>query len=93
MDASLAIREEYIAFNIATTDAQTLTGLVTELSKTSVTLLDIGGNKTVLSRTNIKDMQASHTSLMPEGLLDAMTEQQVKDLFAYFMAGAQTPKK
>ncbi len=88
VDPSLAIREEYIAFNIATTDAQTLTGLVTELSKTSVTLLDIGGNKTVLSRTNIKDMQASHTSLMPEGLLDAMTEQQVKDLFAYFMAGA-----
>ncbi len=93
VDPSLAIREEYIAFNIATTDAQTLTGLVTELSKTSVTLLDIGGNKTVLSRTNIKDMQASHTSLMPEGLLDAMTEQQVKDLFAYFMSSAPVTKK
>ncbi len=93
VDPSLAIREEYIAFNIATTDAQTLTGLVTELSKTSVTLLDIGGNKTVLSRTNIKTMQASHTSLMPEGLLDAMTEQQVKDLFAYFMSGAPVGKK
>lgn len=88
VDPSLAIREEYIAFNITTTDAQTLTGLVTELSKTSVTLLDTTGNKTVLPRTVIKDMQASHTSLMPEGLLDAMTEQQVKDLFAYFMAGA-----
>ena len=88
VDPSLAIREEYIAFNITTTDAQTLTGLVTELTKTSVTLLDIAGNKAVLSRTNIKTMQASHTSLMPEGLLDAMTEQQVKDLFAYFMAGA-----
>ena len=93
VDPSLAIREEYIAFNIATTDAQTLTGLVTELSKTSVTLLDIGGNKTVLSRTNIKTMQASHTSLMPEGLLDAMTEQQVKDLFAYFMSSAPVTKK
>jgi len=93
VDPSLAIREEYIAFNIATTDAQTLTGLVTELSKTSVTLLDIGGNKTVLSRTSIKTMQASHTSLMPEGLLDALSEQQVKDLFAYFMAGVTTGKK
>ena len=94
VDPSLAIREEYIAFNITTTDAQTLTGLVTELTKSSVTLLDVGGNKTVLSRTNIKSMQASHTSLMPEGLLDALTEQQVKDLFAYFMAGAPAaPKK
>ena len=32
-------------------------------------------------------MQASHTSLMPEGLLDALTEHQVRDLFAYFSAG------
>ena len=87
VDPSLAIREEYIDFNITTTDAATLTGLVTELTKTSVTLLDIAGNKTVLSRTNIKDMQASHTSLMPEGLLDALTEHQVRDLFAYFSAG------
>ena len=95
VDPSLAIREEYIGFNITTKDEQSLTGLVTELTKTSVTLLDIGGNKSVLSRTNIKDMQASHTSLMPEGLLDAMTEQQVRDLFAYFIAGtpAGTGKK
>lgn len=93
VDPSLAIREEYIAFNITTTDAATLTGLVTELTKTSVTLLDIAGNKTVLSRTNIKDMKASHTSLMPEGLLDGMSEQQVKDLFAYFMSAPPAAKK
>ena len=95
VDPSLAIREEYIGFNITTKDEQSLTGLVTELTKTSVTLLDIGGNKSVLSRTNIKDMNASHISLMPEGLLDAMTEQQVRDLFAYFIAGtpAGTGKK
>lgn len=90
VDPSLAIREEYIAFNIVTTDAATLTGLVPELSKTSVTLLDVTGNKTILPRTSIKSMQASHTSLMPEGLLDAFSEQQVKDLFAYFMSG--TPR-
>ncbi len=95
VDPSLAIREEYIGFNITTKDEQSLTGLVTELTKTSVTLLDIGGNKSVLSRTNIKDMNASHISLMPEGLLDAMTEQQVRDLFAYFISGtpAGTGKK
>ncbi len=95
VDPSLAIREEYIGFNITTTDDQALTGLVTELTKTSVTLLDIAGNKIQLARTAIKDMRASHTSLMPEGLLDAMTEQQVRDLFAYFTAGtpAGTGKK
>ncbi|MFM8471036.1 MAG: c-type cytochrome, partial [Limisphaerales bacterium] len=93
VDPSLAIREEYIAFNLVMNDGATLTGLVTELSKTSVTLLDVSGNKTVLSRTNLKDMKASHTSLMPEGLLDAMTDQQVRDLFAYLMASPPAPKK
>ena len=93
VDPSLAIREEFIAFNITTHDDQVLTGLVTELTKTSVTLLDITGNKTQLARTAIKDMRASHISLMPEGLLDALTEQQVKDLFAYFMSGAPVGKK
>jgi putative membrane-bound dehydrogenase-like protein len=93
VDPSLALREEYIAFNITTTDDAALTGLVTELTKTSVTLLDVAGNKTVLPRTSIKEMKASHTSLMPEGLLDALTEQQVKDLFAYFMSGAPAGKK
>jgi len=83
VDPSLAIREEYIAFNITTTDAQALTGLVTELTKTSVTLLDIAGKKTVLSRTNIKDMKASHTSLMPEGQLQGLTAQEAADLVAY----------
>lgn len=36
---------------------------------------------------------ARRTPLMPEGLLDTMNEQQVKDLFAYFMAGGPAGKK
>lgn len=88
VDPSLAIREEYTAFNITTHDDQAITGLITEINAQSVVVLDLAGNKTTFGRTQVKDMRASHTSLMPEGLLDTMTEQQVKDLFAYFMSGA-----
>ena len=67
---------------------QSFGGLITEINGQHVVVLDIAGNKHSLARTDVKTMQASHISLMPEGLLDAMTEQQVKDLFAYFMSGA-----
>lgn len=88
VDPSLAIREEFIGFNIETHDGQAFGGLITEINGQHVVVLDIAGNKHSLARTDVKTMQASHTSLMPEGLLDALSEQQVKDLFAYFMSGA-----
>ncbi|MEQ2009030.1 MAG: PVC-type heme-binding CxxCH protein [Limisphaerales bacterium] len=88
VDPSLAIREEFIGFNIETHDGQSFSGLITEINGQHVVVLDIAGNKHSLARTDVKTMQASHISLMPEGLLDALSEQQVKDLFAYFMSGA-----
>jgi putative membrane-bound dehydrogenase-like protein len=93
VDPSLAIREEYTAFNLTTHDDQAVTGLITEINAQSVVVLDLAGNKTTFGRTQVKEMKASHTSLMPEGLLDTMTEQQVRDLFAYFMSGAPVGKK
>ncbi len=93
VDPSLAIREEFIGFNIETHDGQAFGGLITEINGQHVVVLDIAGNKHSLARTDVKTMQASHISLMPEGLLDALSEQQVKDLFAYFMSGAIPGKK
>ena len=93
VDPSLAIREEYTAFNVTTHDGQSLTGLLVEVAPRAVTMMDLLGNKTALPREQVKDMQASALSLMPEGLLDAMSEQQVRDLFAYFTAGARPGKK
>ena len=34
-------------------------------------------------RTDIEDLHAIRTSLMPEGQLKAMSDQQIRDLFAY----------
>jgi putative heme-binding domain-containing protein len=86
IDPSLGIREEYTGFNLTTKDGQSLTGFLVDQDQQSVTLLDLAGNRTTLAREQIATLQASHTSLMPEGLVDALNEQQVRDLFAYLMA-------
>ena len=36
-----------------------------------------------LARDEISEMNPSSTSLMPEGLLDGLTDQQLRDIFAY----------
>jgi hypothetical protein len=42
-----------------------------------------------LEKTAIDKVQPSQLSMMPDGLLDALSEQQVLDLFAYLMSETQ----
>jgi hypothetical protein len=44
-------------------------------------------------QNRIKSLQASALSRMPEGLLDAMSEDQVRDLFAYLKSSRQVTSK
>ena len=52
----------------------------------SVTVED-GTAKITVARSRVKRIAESPVSRMPEGLLDALPPQQVKDLFAYLAAG------
>jgi putative heme-binding domain-containing protein len=85
IDPSLGIREEFTAFNLTTKDEQTFTGFIAENTPKSVTILDANNTKTTVAREDIKTLAASATSLMPEGLLEALTPEQVRDLLAYVM--------
>jgi hypothetical protein len=53
-----------------------------------VTVLDRNNQRHVLARDQIKELNASSVSLMPEGLLEALTPQQVMDLFAFLQRDA-----
>lgn len=86
VDPSLAIRDEYVAFSAETKDGQFLTGFLTENTPQSVTISDLAQNKTTVPRDRLKKLEASPISLMPEGLLDGLNEQQVRDLLAYVTA-------
>ncbi len=86
VDPSLGIREEFTLNNLTTKDGQVLAGFVAETTPQFVTMLDAAGNKTKIAREDIKSLIASPTSLMPEGLLNALTPEQTRDLFTYLMA-------
>ncbi len=82
IDPSAVIRPEYVAFTVALHDGRELFGLITE-EPTAVTVLDARNQRTVVPRKQIEELRASAVSLMPEKLLDPLTDQQICDLIAY----------
>jgi putative membrane-bound dehydrogenase-like protein len=86
VDPSAVQRLEYANQIIVTTDGRSLTGVVVESGPESVTLADAKNVRTVLPRSQIEQIMPSPVSLMPEGLLDQLDDQQVRDLFSYLQA-------
>ena len=88
IDPSAVIRPEYVAYNAILRDGRSLFGLVADPTPQTVTLIDPKGERTVLERSKIESLDPSSVSLMPEKLLDELTLDQLRDLFAYLQADA-----
>lgn len=91
VDPSLYVRPEFMAYNVTTLDNRRLTGLVAESTEASVTLVNVIENKqvkTVVAKKDIDEMLPSATSLMPEKMLDTLSYQEIRDLFAYMQTEA-----
>lgn len=92
VDPSEFIRPEYVNHNVEMKDGRSLSGLLVEQSDSALTLLDAQNQRTVLNRADAKEINASSTSLMPEGLLEALTPEQVRDLFSYLQSDTNFSK-
>jgi putative membrane-bound dehydrogenase-like protein len=88
VDPNGVIREGYLTYVAALKDGRTLTGLLAEATPQTVTLLDAENRRTVVNRGDIEELSESRVSLMPEGLLDALSEQRIRDLIAFLKADA-----
>jgi putative heme-binding domain-containing protein len=92
VDPSLYIRPEYVSYVVNTFDGRKLSGLVSEQGE-SITLTNVVENKEqkiTLAKKDIEEMRPSAVSIMPEKLLDTISEDEVRNLFAYVQSD---PKK
>jgi putative membrane-bound dehydrogenase-like protein len=92
VDPSSMIRKEYQAQSVALTDGRVLNGLVLEETGKTITLIDSSRQKTVIPRDQIEAMKPSPISLMPEGMLDKLPEDKVRDLVRYLQSSGPQPK-
>jgi putative heme-binding domain-containing protein len=83
VNPSAEIREGYPTSIIATTDGRILNGVVLEQDKNVVILRGDDGKELAIARDEIEAIKASPKSVMPEGLLSNLGNQEVRDLFAY----------
>lgn len=83
VNPSAEIREGYENHVVVTESGRTLSGVLLEKDNRVVVLRTSDGQKVVLQKDDVAEMAVSGVSLMPEGLLHELGEQQVRDLFAY----------
>jgi putative heme-binding domain-containing protein len=83
LDPSAEIREGFVNYVVETKDGRALSGFIADQDANVVVVRGFDGEDVSLARTDIREMTPSRTSLMPEGLLDGLTDQQLRDFFAY----------
>ncbi|HVL14979.1 MAG TPA: ThuA domain-containing protein, partial [Gemmata sp.] len=95
VDPSGYIRAEYVVQTVLTNDERRFVGIAKEVGE-SVELTNYVDDKvvtTVVAKSEIADVRPSAVSLMPEKLLDTLTEQQIADLFAYLNSESPKPRE
>ncbi len=89
LEPSLRIDEKYRSNTIITDDGRSLTGLVIEETPAEVAIVEnpvAKGTAVRIAKSAIDERTVSPVSIMPKGLLDKLTRDEVLDLIAYVAA-------
>ena len=90
------ISEQYRSVQILTKEGRVVHGKITDINGNTLVLMNDALNPADLSmvdRDGMDEMSWSNTSMMPTGLLDTFTSQDVVDLVAHLRAAAVTMKR
>ncbi len=77
------VREGYEAYLVGTRDGRELVGFLADQDDQVIVLRTGDGRTVTLPRAEVDSREAAGGSLMPEGLLAGLGDQQIRDLFAY----------
>lgn len=83
VDPNREVRPEYAGYLLQTTDGESHLGLVVNQTSTSVTLRQAYGREEVFPRKNILKLESRGESMMPEGLEQGLSDQNLADLLDF----------
>lgn len=90
VDPNAVIPNEYRTSEIETKDGRSLTGVVKIMGDKSI-MLQTANELVTLPRDEIASQRQTELSMMPEGLLASLTDQEVRDLIYYLGRSGQVP--
>ena len=90
VDPNAVIPNDYRGWIVETKDDRTITGVMKEQNERTVTVATQTETLTI-PRNEIQTLQEGQLSMMPEGLLTQLSEQDVRDLLFYLRQPGQVP--
>jgi putative membrane-bound dehydrogenase-like protein len=90
LDPSAVVAREYQVTIVETKDGRVISGIVKQETDRALTLRT-QNESLVVPKNEIEGRTLSPTSMMPEGLLDALSKEEVRDLIAYLASPSQVP--
>ncbi|MSU67953.1 MAG: c-type cytochrome, partial [Opitutaceae bacterium] len=90
VNPSEVMSEAYQLVTVTTRDGRTLSGNAAAEDAQQLTLRLVGQD-TIIAKADILSREKSPISLMPEGLLKALSNDEVRDLLAYLRTTSQVP--
>lgn len=83
VNPNLEIREGFENHLILTNDGRVLNGFLADKDNQVVILRGVDGQNVIIRQSDIEEQRIIPQSVMPEGALKLLNEQQLRDLFAY----------
>jgi len=92
-EPSAAINPEHISYNVTLKDGEVQTGVLLKNNREQVVLGQPSGKDLTIPKENVAEMKPSAVSLMPEGLMKALTPEQQRDLMTFLLTTPMTTVK
>ncbi|MCI0743094.1 MAG: c-type cytochrome, partial [Gemmataceae bacterium] len=90
LDPSAVVPRDYQVWVVATTGGRTITGIIKEETDRALTV-QTQNELIVLPKDEVESRTLSNVSMMPEGQLDPLTIEEVRDLVGYLKSPEQVP--
>ncbi|NND08878.1 MAG: c-type cytochrome [Saprospiraceae bacterium] len=78
-----SIADGFELWTISLASGNSLSGIISQQSPTSLTIRDATGQETTIDRNDVKELKASEWSAMPENLQAQINQQEMADLLAF----------
>ena len=93
LDPNRAVEDRYMLYSATTRSGDGIAGMITDETATSITLMDLAGQQRQLLRGEVASLSSVGRSLMPEGLEQVLSAQELADLVAHINASGVPPKR
>ena len=89
IEPSGEIQDDYRMVVITSRDGRTYSGNIISENDRQLTLRVIGQDQLVINKSDIQSQETAAVSMMPEGLMQTLTDKEVLDLIAYLRTSQQ----